>query len=441
MLLSRALRIHPGQIVAFTGAGGKTGAIRRIAAELRPTLITTTTRLGLEQAGLALHHLVDPGPADLQRIPEYLEQQGTVLVTGPLLEGERKWTSPGDQVLEFLVEIASKEGAPLLIEADGARGRSLKAPAEHEPVVPSFADLVVPMAGLDALEKPIHSDWVHRPDRVALILAADDSAILRTREIAQLLASPEGGLKGVPRGAQVRVLLNKVETQRLDAGREIAGLLLDTPPIQAVVLASLAGEDPVHEVHGRVAAVVLAAGGSSRLGEPKQLVEWRGRPLVWHAVRAAREGGLTPVVVVLGEAADRVRGSLVGEPVNIVENPAWREGQSSSVHVGLKQVESSAEAVIFLLADQPFVGADLVQALVERYRQTLSPLVAPRAGGRRANPVLFDRGTFPALKELEGDQGGRALFEQFEASWVDWDVSVLLDLDTIEDLQRLRALE
>ena len=471
MRLSSALRLAPGQTVAFTGAGGKTAALRRLVQELAPDtplLLTTTTRLGKEQNSLAAQHLVLIGDQPLPDVTALLVQHRSLLVTGELLESEGKWTAPTH--LQALRQAALKAGAILLVEADGARGRSLKAPAQHEPVVPDFADLVVPVAGLDALGQPIDSAMVHRPERVSDLLGLPLQERLLPEHLARVLASTQGGLKNVPRQAAVRVLLNKCDAdERLVDGRKVAGELLkaggspsgtspaagasasrtssgDAPdrsihPIQAVILASLEADPPVREVHGRVAGIVLAAGESSRLGVPKQLIPWRGRPLVWHAARAARLAGLAPVVVVIGAWGDQVRMALEGEPVTLIENPVWQAGQSTSVRLGLAEVEAQAEAVAFLLSDTPLVTGELIRQLLHTHRQTLAPLVAPRAGGRRANPVLFDRRTFADLRELEGDQGGRALFERYDPAWVDWDESVLLDLDTTEDLQRLRELE
>lgn len=441
MLLREALRIEPGQAVAFTGAGGKTAAIRRLAGELTRVLVITTTKLGRGQTDLAQHHLINPSLDELARIPQLLAQSGTVLVTGPLSEAEGKWTAPGRTVLEALAGIATQTGAPLLIEADGARGRSLKAPAEHEPVVPDFTNKVVPMAGLDALGQPIGSPAVHRPERVAEVLGLDSSDTLGPEEIASLLSSPHGGLQGVPAGAEVRILLNKVDPSRLAAGREIAGRLLENPGIQAVVLGALEAEDPVTETHGRVAGIVLAAGGSSRLGQPKQLVKFRGRPLVWHAVRVGIAAGLSPLVVVVGAAREQIRRALAGEAVRLIDNPDWETGQSSSVLVGLAPVEADIEAAIFLLADMPLMDVELVRQIVSTHQRSLAPLVAPRVAGRRANPVLFDRVTFPDLQRLTGDQGGRSLFDRYEPAWVEWGESAMLDLDTPDDLRRLRDLE
>jgi molybdenum cofactor cytidylyltransferase len=186
-----------------------------------------------------------------------------------------------------------------------------------------------------------------------------------------------------------------------------------------------------------VAGVVLAAGGSSRLGRPKQLIDWRGRALVWHAARTALDAGLLPVVVVTGAEATAVGNALSGQAVEIVYNPRWVGGQSTSVRAGVEAVIGRAEAICFLLADMPRVPPDLIRREVETHRRTLSPIVAPWAGGRWANPALFDRAVFQDLLMLRGDRGGRALFERYPVLRVEWDESILLDVDTPEDLERL----
>lgn len=496
MQLRTALRIEPGQAVAFTGAGGKSAAIRRLAREFPWAIITTTTKFAAEQRDLAEHHLIDPAPQDLGQIAELVYPKGTVLVTGPFLEAEAKWAAPTADVLEELALLANKIGAPLLIEADGARGRSLKAPAEHEPAVPGFVDLIVPVAALDVLGQPIESEAVHRPERVAALLGLPASHPIGPAELALLIASPEGGVKGLravrdrhkevvrqfpssdPKlralrlgKAEIRVLLNKVIPRHLAAGREIAGLLLDAaraagnaplprpgsdltnwPPepsyaIRAIALANLQAPDPVLEVHGPVGGIVLAAGGSSRLGQPKQLIKFRGRPLVWHVVRAGLAAGLAPIVVVAGAETAAIRRALQDERVTVVENLAWKGGQSTSLRQGLSMIMirpwpgMPLEAAVFLLADMPLVDPELIRRLVGMHRETLSPLVAPRAAGRRANPVLFDKVTFPDLRRLSGDQGGRSLFDRYASAWVDWTESAMLDLDTPDDLERLQKLE
>jgi molybdenum cofactor cytidylyltransferase len=188
-----------------------------------------------------------------------------------------------------------------------------------------------------------------------------------------------------------------------------------------------------------VAGIVLAAGDSQRFPEPKQLLRWKGKALVWYAVQAALGGGLEPVVVVTGAAAEDVRDALAGESVEFVHNPDWASGQSSSMKAGLDAVRDDAEAVVMLLSDMPLVDAKLVRALVGTHRESDAAIVAPRAKGRRGNPVLFTRETYPKLEAVEGDRGGRRLIGSLPTAWVDWDDSALQDIDNEADWERLRG--
>jgi len=136
----------------------------------------------------------------------------------------------------------------VLVEADGARGRSLKAPAEHEPVVPPAATLVVAVVGMDVLGKPLGDRVVHRADRAAEIIHAPLGTPLRASHIAVLLAHPEGGRKGVPGTARFVVFLNKVHDEAtLSGARAIASRLTDIKAVDAVVIGAALAEQPVWE--------------------------------------------------------------------------------------------------------------------------------------------------------------------------------------------------
>ncbi len=195
--------------------------------------------------------------------------------------------------------------------------------------------------------------------------------------------------------------------------------------------------DQIQRDGSKVAGVILAAGDSKRFPELKQLLRWQRKALVWYAVRAALEGGLNPVVVVTGAGGDEVRKALAGEPVEFVDNPDWMRGQSSSMQAGLEAVRDCAEAVVMLLADMPMVEAGLVRALVDAYVESDAVIAAPRVGERRGNPVLFAQASFSDLFDVEGDRGGRALIGSLPTRWVDWDDSILQDIDTPADYERV----
>jgi molybdenum cofactor cytidylyltransferase len=143
-------------------------------------------------------------------------------------------------------------------------------------------------------------------------------------------------------------------------------------------------------------------------------------------------------VVVVGAEAELVE-EAVGRAAQVVHNPEWGQGQSTSVKRGLAAVTGSVEAAIFLLADMPLVSADLVAGLVAEHRSTLAPIVAPRSRGRWGNPVLFDYATFADLAGVTGDQGGRALFGRYDVHPLESDDRSLRDIDEPGDWSDLEV--
>jgi len=185
-----------------------------------------------------------------------------------------------------------------------------------------------------------------------------------------------------------------------------------------------------------VAAVVLAAGGSTRMGRPKPLLPWGGRSLLRHAVGVALDAGCEPVVVVLGAAADRLRAELDGIPVVTAENPDWELGPGTSVRAGVDAV-GPADAVVFLACDQPLVDAVHVRRLIDARRASGRPMAASEYAGSAGVPALFARECFPDLRALPAGSGAKQLLARrpdlvavvpFPAGTV--------DLDTPEDYER-----
>ncbi len=190
----------------------------------------------------------------------------------------------------------------------------------------------------------------------------------------------------------------------------------------------------------RVAALVLAAGRSRRMGGPnKLLLEIGGKPMVRHVVEALLASKARPAVVVTGHESDRVAAALAHLPVTLVHNPNYAEGLSSSLRVGLDALPEDVDGVLVCLADMPRITAPLVDRLIEAFDPARGrAIILPTCGGKRGNPVLFGRAFFEAMREIRGDVGARHLLGSFAEQVVEVEVgdpAVLLDLDTPEMLR------
>jgi len=190
-----------------------------------------------------------------------------------------------------------------------------------------------------------------------------------------------------------------------------------------------------------IAAIVLAAGLSRRMGQRKLLMPVGRRALLWHAVEGVLAGGVDSVWVVTGPDVEPVVAALAGLDVQIVVNPAPEEGQAGSVRAGIAALPASVDAVLIALGDQPLLAPSIIPALLAARRTSPKLIVAPRYRDGQGNPVLFKREIFPELLRLTGDQGGRPIIQQDPArvEWVELDLPMPPDVDTPDDYEKIRA--
>jgi molybdenum cofactor cytidylyltransferase len=188
------------------------------------------------------------------------------------------------------------------------------------------------------------------------------------------------------------------------------------------------------------AIVILAAGSSSRMGNPKQLLLYKGKSLIQHSIYEAMQT-MHPVIVVVGANRDLIKNELKELDITIAENERWAEGISTSLHCGLtaaKKLTNDVDGIIFMVSDQPFISRLLLDQLLKAQHETGLPIIGGYYKDTFATPVLFHKIFFDELMNLKGDTGAKKLTGKYKhlatfVSFPDGDI----DIDTMEDYKAL----
>jgi molybdenum cofactor cytidylyltransferase len=448
--LPGAFGLGSSELVAISGGGGKSSLMFALAKALSGRVImTTTTRIFTAQTKLADAVFIVPKgqtsdggligeSGQVSELGALLARHGNCLVIGELV-GEKAAGVPPELPGRLL---ARADVDYVLVEADGSRMRPCKAPAGHEPVVPTETTVLVPVAGIDAVGGQL-VDVAHRPEQVAVLTGLRPDDEMTTSALAALMSHPDGGLKGAPGEARVVPLLNKVTTseQSLAAG-EVARLLLKNDRIDSVVIGAVREPVPVRAIQRRVTAVVLAAGEGRRMGQSKQLLPWGGTTVLGRTLENLRASTVHDIVVVSGHKADAVKAIAGEQGLATVYNRDYAVGEMlSSLQVAVRQLAANRSAALVTLADQPMVRPGVIDLILDAYRKGKGDLLAPFYRGRRGNPVLIGRRYFAELLALPPGAAPRDLLQRHPDDLVMVEVdtdSVLRDLDRPEEYERWR---
>lgn len=219
--------LSPGQParIAIVGGGGKTTALFQLGRQIKGLAwATTTTHLGTDQLIYADRHFLYNSPAEVD--VDALTAQKLSLITGPFTADNRV-LGPSPEVMAKLVELADQKNISLIVEADGARSHPLKAPAEYEPVIPPWSEIVIVVVGCSVFGKPFNAEWVHRVAEFSQLTGLTTDEFIWPAAVTRMLIHPLGGLKGIPANASKVVLFNQADVfTELDLlKREIPALL------------------------------------------------------------------------------------------------------------------------------------------------------------------------------------------------------------------------
>lgn len=187
--------------------------------------------------------------------------------------------------------------------------------------------------------------------------------------------------------------------------------------------------------------IILAAGQSTRLGSPKQLLFYKGKNLLQHAIDTAKQASVRSIIVVLGSDFELLVNEIDTTGLHIVKNEDWQTGMASSICCGINSLKDMAllpDAAIFMVCDQPFVTASLLDDLLEVQKATNQPIVASEYEDTIGIPALFHKSFFPQLLGLRGDAGAKKVMQQYPDSLATIPFPLgTIDIDTSDDYERL----
>jgi molybdenum cofactor cytidylyltransferase len=425
----QAFGIEKGDHVALIGAGGKTSLMVGIGYELAElgwrVLATSTTPMPLEKLDLMPAALpVDTPLADLSAA---LTEARFVFLYGEVV-GEVALGVPPAQVTG-LPDMTDAD--VLLVEADRAGNLPLKAPLDGEPLLPEGVSLVIPVASFAAVGQPLDAEHIYNPEAMVRVCGFPEGLPVKPAWIAQVIRDEQLGMKGVPPHVRAVAFLNQTPMTPFNRrrARAVAKLALLHSTLKAVALGEVRGHEPVREVQRVVGAVVLAAGASRRMGEPKLLLPWlNGRTIIEHTVEQLVKLKMEPIVVVTGHDAREVRGALERWEVQFAQNRAYKTaGLGDSLRAGLTALPTSASAALVVLGDQPNIPPKVVQQVLMAYAEHQSDLVVPTFDGQAGYPVLVARRHWPDVLTMKDD----AAFEGWVRAHLDAALLVSVDTDAV----------
>ncbi|ASS92567.1 nucleotidyltransferase family protein [Peribacillus simplex] len=195
----------------------------------------------------------------------------------------------------------------------------------------------------------------------------------------------------------------------------------------------------------KIGAIILAAGMSIRMGEPKLLLPLRGQPLFRHAIDSILGSSMQPLYLVAGKYIEEIRQHSEDYPgLKIIHNPNYADGMSTSLKLGIQSIKEHVDAVMIFLADQPLISRDVIQALIEKYIECKDDgvrIVRPKYKGEAGHPILVDAVILKEFHSIEGDQGGKSIIQKYDAmtETVSFDNSMWgFDIDTPEDYLKVK---
>lgn len=443
MKLYEAFNIMAGDVVAFIGAGGKTSTLLNLGHELAEmgwrVLATTTTSIEEDQLGLLPRAIAPDAGSDV--ISQALSEDGFVFLYDKIKGGAVYGPQPS--WIPHLMDAVDSD--VLLIEADAANRRPLKAPFSHEPVIPPETSLVIQVASMAAIGQPLDEEHIYNAQAIIERYGFPEGGRIRSPWLAQVIRDEALGLRNVPEGARTVAFLNRVAPQgnARTRARLIARIALRTRRLHSVVIGSERGGDPVYEVQRPMAAVIMAAGSSTGMDTLKTLMPWGdSHTAIEHIIQRLQAARLDAINVVVGHQAQQVKDAIAPYGVNAVYNRSYKSGDMlSSLKIGLRTLPDNIAAALLVLGDQPQLQSKVLYQLLNAYAENNDQIIVPSYRARHGYPIIIGRRHWGDIYNLPRSESPRTFMNAHanHIRYVNVDSdSILTDMDATQGHQARR---
>lgn len=425
------ISLEKRELISITGGGGKTTSMFKLGKELlskgKKVLISTTTAIFKPRKD-CYENLY------LTKNTDYKDIRGSasgLTIIGKEISKNGKLMGISGEIIDEIFKMKTFDY--IIVEADGSKRKSIKAPASHEPVIPSLSTQIIALIGMDCLYKKIYEENVHRADKFCSVTNSKIGDLITEDTIYSLIISKDGIFKGSPIKSKKHLILNKVENEERE---RVCQEIKDKALLNKIDINIISGS---MGKQARVTGIIMASGFSRRMKTDKLLLKLGDKTVLERVIDACMASQLDEVLVVY--RSEKIKDIANSYDLKVVLNEKASRGQSESIKVGINNIDSNTDGIMFIVADQPLLDSETIDVLINKFKTHQGQIIIPRYGETTGNPTIFPATFKDQLNSLLGDRGGREIINKNLklVSYVDVkNHKAGMDMDTAVEYEKLK---
>lgn len=420
------------ELISITGGGGKTTSMFRLARELlkhgKKVLISTTTAI-MKPDDSKYEKLYLIEDKDYKTIEP---SSSGIVVLGSKVNEINKLIGVEGRVIDEIFE--SKKFDYIIVEADGSKRKPIKAPASHEPVIPSLTTKTIGIIGMDSVGQKIYEENVHRANLFSQVTNSKLGDIIDENIIYNLIISPVGIFKNSPSNSQKYIILNKSETKARNlASQKVKSKIISNKiNIKNIIVGSMGKET-------RVTGIIMASGFSRRMKTDKLLLKLGDKTVLEKVIESCVKSNLDDIMVIYRK--EEIKNIAKRYNLKAILNENAIEGQSASIKLGVNNIDRDTKGMMFIVGDQPHLDFVTINTIIDKFEIDQEKIIIPIYGESKGNPTIFPVSLKKQLLTLTDDVGGKEVINNNlnRVKYVDIENHQAgMDMDTVEEYEKLK---